>query len=99
MLLALLKYCVFGSPDAFAILFTRYCILYFALVLGPAFEMKLDNFRLIDEVRKRRALWDSTMQFCARKDVGALQWQEVANKMDMDGEQNESSYMFGLFYF
>ncbi|EDW11108.1 uncharacterized protein LOC6575657 [Drosophila mojavensis] len=46
--------------------------------------MKLDNFRLIDEVRKRRALWDSTMHYCARKDVGPLQWQEVASQMNLD---------------
>ncbi|EDW63995.1 uncharacterized protein [Drosophila virilis] len=46
--------------------------------------MKLDNFRLIVEVGQRRALWDSTMQLSIRKDVGALQWQEVANIMQMD---------------
>lgn len=55
--------------------------------------MKLDNFRLIDEVRQRRALWDSTMQLGVRKDVGALQWQEVANKMELDGKQNESCFI------
>ncbi|KAH8409423.1 hypothetical protein KR222_003791 [Zaprionus bogoriensis] len=48
--------------------------------------MKLDNFRLSVEVGQRRALWDSTMQLAARKDVAAMQWQEVADVMQMGVE-------------
>ncbi|XP_034473228.1 uncharacterized protein LOC117780707 isoform X2 [Drosophila innubila] len=46
--------------------------------------MKLDNFRLIVEVQKRRALWDSTMHLAIRKDACTLQWQEVADLMQID---------------
>ncbi|KAM8715284.1 hypothetical protein ACLKA7_002351 [Drosophila subpalustris] len=46
--------------------------------------MKLDNFRLIAEVEKRRALWDSTMHLALRKDACTLQWQEVADIMQID---------------
>ncbi|KAH8271754.1 hypothetical protein KR044_004140 [Drosophila immigrans] len=46
--------------------------------------MKVDNFRLIVEVGRRRALWDSTMQLSQRKDVGSLQWDEVASIMQID---------------
>lgn len=48
--------------------------------------MKLDNFRLIAEVEKRRALWDSSMKMTARKDVCGKQWQEVADIMQADGK-------------
>ncbi|XP_062134351.1 uncharacterized protein LOC133844406 [Drosophila sulfurigaster albostrigata] len=46
--------------------------------------MKLDNYRLIVEVGRRRALWDSTMQLSQRKDVGNMQWDEVASIMGTD---------------
>ncbi|KAH8377042.1 hypothetical protein KR093_002941 [Drosophila rubida] len=46
--------------------------------------MKLDNYRLIVEVGRRRALWDSTMHLSQRKDVGSFLWDEVASIMQAD---------------
>lgn len=48
--------------------------------------MKLDNFRLIVEVARRQALWDSTMQACLRKDMCRVLWPEVADIMQLDVE-------------
>jgi len=48
--------------------------------------MKSDNYRLIQEVSKRRCLWDTNMSISYRNQDAALQWASVAQIMQQDGE-------------
>ncbi|EDW44537.1 uncharacterized protein LOC6620614 [Drosophila sechellia] len=46
--------------------------------------MKSDNYRLIQEVSKRRCLWDTNMSISYRNQDAALQWASVAQIMQQD---------------
>ncbi|XP_030384213.1 uncharacterized protein LOC115631562 [Scaptodrosophila lebanonensis] len=51
---------------------------------GNTMDNRIDNFQLIAEVFKRQALWDTQISMTSRKDICGLQWQEVADIMNMD---------------
>lgn len=43
--------------------------------------MEVDNLKLLSEVQKRQALWTKS------KDYNEMQWQEVANALNMGGKE------------